>query len=157
MERSTDNPGVYVPPPLIYAAFFLLSILIQKFLPLDNHYFKTLPAHIVGLALLVMALAFLLPALIRFLKTKNTLITIKPAASLQSTGIYSISRNPMYMGLAFIYAGLSILIGNWWTVLFIPFLIAVVTYFVIMPEERYLERAFGKTYTDYKEKARRWF
>lgn len=156
MQKSNDSPGVYVPPPIIYAAIFLLSLLIQKFLPVDNAYFKTSMARMLGISLIIMAFLIALPAVILFIKTKNTLITIKPVNTLQTTGIYSISRNPMYVGLTFLYAGLSFLFGNWWTLMLLPLLIGIITYFVIRREERYLERAFGKTYVDYKKKVRRW-
>ncbi len=42
---------------------------------------------------------FNVPALRQFIKTKNTVVTIKPASSLQTNGIYSVCRNPMYTGL----------------------------------------------------------
>ncbi|GAB3714419.1 hypothetical protein GCM10027592_54200 [Spirosoma flavus] len=83
-------------------------------------------------------------------------ITSKPARSLQTGGIYSLSRNPMYLGLLLLYAGLSLLIGNVWTMLLLPFLVLIVTRYVIKREERYLERAFGHAYQSYKEKVRRW-
>jgi protein-S-isoprenylcysteine O-methyltransferase Ste14 len=91
-----------------------------------------------------------------FVKSKNTVITAKPATSLQTTGIYSISRNPMYLGLVFIYLGLTFQFGNWWTIFLLPILIIVITYRVILPEERYLTRAFGDEYANYKKKVRRW-
>jgi protein-S-isoprenylcysteine O-methyltransferase Ste14 len=106
--------------------------------------------------LIVIGFIFNLPALLQFAKTKNTLVTVKPANSLQTSGIYTVSRNPMYVSLLLFYAGLAFLVGNWWTMILLPALIIIVTYFVIRPEEKYLERAFGKIYVDYKEKVRRW-
>jgi protein-S-isoprenylcysteine O-methyltransferase Ste14 len=104
----------------------------------------------------VAGLFFNIPALRQFFKTKNTLITIKPANTLQTTGIYSISRNPMYISLLLIYIGLSFLIGSWWNFILLPFLIMIVQEYVIKREERYLERTFGNQYSDYKSKIRRW-
>jgi protein-S-isoprenylcysteine O-methyltransferase Ste14 len=156
MSPKKDNPGVYVPPPLVYVAMFLLSILLQKFLPLNTSFFTTKPSIFVGIVVIVIGFVFNLPALLQFAKTKNTLVTVKPANSLQTSGIYSVSRNPMYVSLLLFYAGLAFFVGNWWTIILLPALIIVVTYFVIRPEERYLERAFGNTYLDYKGKVRRW-
>jgi protein-S-isoprenylcysteine O-methyltransferase Ste14 len=156
MPNAKDSPGVYVPPPLIYVAIFFLSLLIEKILPLDRSFFNTLPAHILGIVFIIVALFLNVPAILQFIKTKNTLVTIKPAKSLQTSGIYTISRNPMYLSLLLLYTGLGFLTGNWWTLLLLPILTTIVTYFVIQREERYLERAFGKTYLDYKEKVRRW-
>ena len=98
----------------------------------------------------------MLPAVITFLQTKNTLIPVKPATSLQATGVYSVSRNPMYLGLLLIYIGVAFWIGNWWTFIFVPFLFVLINKLIIEKEERYLERAFGAAFNDYKKKVRRW-
>lgn len=156
MKSKKDNPGVYPPPPLFYVIIFFLSILLQNYFPItkiifERVFIKTFSPICIGIGVL-----FLLPALVSFFKSKNTLITIKPATSLQTTGIYKISRNPMYIGLLFIYVGIAIIKGNWWTFILIPFVLYIVTRFVIINEEKYLERAFGQEYLNYKIKVRRW-
>jgi protein-S-isoprenylcysteine O-methyltransferase Ste14 len=156
MEKAKDNPGVYIPPPLIYVAMFLLSLLVQKFIPLSKLFFQSLTSHIIGILFIIAGLFFNVPAIRQFIKTGNTLVTIKPASSLQTSGIYGVTRNPMYLSLLLFYTGLAFLFGNWWTIMLIVILIIVVTYFIIRPEERYLQRAFGKTYLDYQQKVRRW-
>jgi len=92
----------------------------------------------------------------QFFLTKNTLILIKPASSLQITGIYGITRNPMYVGLAILYLGITCLIGNWWNVILFPLLFIIVQEYIIKREEKYLELEFGKEYNDYKKTVRRW-
>jgi protein-S-isoprenylcysteine O-methyltransferase Ste14 len=62
----------------------------------------------------------------------------------------------MYVALAFVYLGISCLIGNWWNIIFFPFILLIFQEYVIKREEKYLERAFGKEYLDYKDKVRRW-
>ena len=104
----------------------------------------------------MVGLVVMLPALVKFFKTKNTLIPNKPATSLQTSGIYSITRNPMYLGLLNIYIGIAFLKGNWWTLMLVPFVILIVTYLVILKEESYLGRAFGDGYVEYRKKVRRW-
>ena len=156
MPDKKDNPGVYIPPPLVYVGIFLLSLLIQHLLPLDTSFFHTAIAYILGAVLIVIGLFFNIPALRQFIKTKNTLVTVRPATSLQTSGIYTRSRNPMYVSLLLFYTGIAFFIGNWWTILLLPVLVIIVTMFIIQPEERYLERAFGQTYLNYKEKVRRW-
>jgi protein-S-isoprenylcysteine O-methyltransferase Ste14 len=153
---TKKHPGVYVPPPLIYAAFFLLSFLMQKIIPLDNAALHQTIAKIIGVILVLMYLLFFISALKRFIVSKNTLVTIKPAHSLETSGIYSFSRNPMYLSLGCLYSGLAIFFGNWWTLIFIPALVAVVQLYVIKKEEAYLQQAFGNNYDEYKRKVRRW-
>ena len=155
-NKKKDNPGIFIPPPLIYAAIFFLSILMQKIIPINNSFFDSRNATITGIVLIAIALLFILPALIKFVQSKNTLVTIKSATSLQTKGIYSLTRNPMYMGLLILYSGIAMLGGNWWTFIFIPLIIIIVQSYVIRGEENYLQRAFGEEYNAYRKKVRRW-
>ena len=155
-NKKKDNPGIFIPPPLIYAAIFFLSILMQKIIPINNSFFDSRNATIAGIVLIAIALLFILPALIKFVQSKNTLVTIKSATSLQTKGIYSLTRNPMYMGLLILYSGIAMLEGNWWTFIFIPLIIIIVQSYVIRGEENYLQRAFGEEYNTYRKKVRRW-
>jgi protein-S-isoprenylcysteine O-methyltransferase Ste14 len=156
LENKNDNPGIYIPPPLLYVATFFVAVFIQKLLPLNKEFFYTTTSKFIGSVILLIGLFFSFPALRQFFKTKNTLVTIKPANSLQTTGIYSASRNPMYISLLLFYTGLSFIIGNWWNLLILPFLILIVREYLIKREEKYLERKFGQQYFDYKTKVRRW-
>ena len=157
MQSQNDNPGVYIPPPLLYVATFFAATLIQRLLPLNKAFFYSASSKLLGSALVLIGLVFTIPALQQFLRTKNTLVTIKPANSLQTTGIYSVSRNPMYVSLLLIYSGLSFIIGNGWNFVLLPFLILLVQEYVIKREEKYLDRRFGQQYADYKTRVRRWF
>ncbi len=156
MNQKKDHPGVYPPPPLFYAVIFFLSILLQKNIPFPDIFFKSSAAQYLAITMIGMGIVCSLPAIITFLKTKNTLVTILPATSLQTKGIYNITRNPMYLGLLFVYTGIAFLKGNWWTFILIPLLIFIITHFVIKKEENYLSRAFDPEYAAYKKRVRRW-
>jgi protein-S-isoprenylcysteine O-methyltransferase Ste14 len=156
MKSSKDNPGVVIPPPLIYAAVFLLSVLMQKVFPLNDHLLHGKYSHYLFFLLLAMAICFTLPALLQFLRSNNTLITIKPANSLQTKGVYAICRNPMYTGLLLLYIALAFKLGNDWTLLFIPIVVFIITRYVIRKEENYLERTFTEEFLRYKSKVKRW-
>ena len=156
MEKSSDSPGVFIPPPLFYAAVFALSVLIQNRIPIQSSFLQGTAGTVIGLVCIITGLVFAAPALRQFVMTKNTVVLIKPASSLQTGGIYARSRNPMYIGLLFLYIGLALRFGNSWTFLLLPVLILLITRLVIIPEEKYLLRAFGSLYTDYKKKVPRW-
>lgn len=93
-----------------------------------------------------------------FHKVKTTVNPVKPdtASSVVRTGVFSFSRNPMYMALLL----LIIAIGLWWQHLSVVLCgVVFVSYmnrFQIKPEERVLERLFGEEYVDYKNHVRRW-
>jgi protein-S-isoprenylcysteine O-methyltransferase Ste14 len=156
MDPKHDNAGVYFPPPLIYAAIFLISIALQSVVPITKSFFETTSALVIGWALVGLNFLIGLPAVIQFIKSKTSIIPTQSASALQTTGIYSRTRNPMYMGFLLLYSGLAFLVGNWWTFILIPLVIMIITNYVIMREEKYLERAFGQSYLDYKKKVRRW-
>ena len=147
---------MYVPPPLVYVAFFFLSVLLQKRWPIQSAMFGASRVAVIGWLLIALALLLIYPALRRFLISKNTLITAKPARSLQITGIYAYSRNPMYLGLLLLYCGIAFLKGNGWTFIVVPLLILVVHFYIIRKEESYLHRAFGDEYNTYRRRVRCW-
>jgi protein-S-isoprenylcysteine O-methyltransferase Ste14 len=154
--KNQNHPGVYIPPPIIYAAFFVAGLLLQRLLPLPRVWFATTSARITGWGIIATAIIVFLPALARFAISKNTLITVKPARSLQTGGIYAYTRNPMYLGLLLLYTGIAALIGDWWVFIMIPFVVFIITQFVIRNEERYLQNRFNEEYLTYKNKVRRW-
>ena len=156
MDKKKDNPGVYIPPPLIYVVVFLAAVFIQKKISIDDSIFHSQITKIAGVLFLIVSLFFMVTSLRQFFISKNTLIPIKPASSLQTNGIYSITRNPMYVSLALIYLGISCFVGNWWNIILFPLLLLIVQEYIIKREEKYLVRRFGEEYAVYKTKVRRW-
>jgi protein-S-isoprenylcysteine O-methyltransferase Ste14 len=65
-----------------------------------------------------------------------------------------VTRNPMYVGMAFLYVAFAF--GVMWALAFLPAVLLIVDRFVIAREEPYLEAKFGRAYRDYKARARRW-
>ncbi len=154
--NKSKGPGVYIPPLLFYVLIFIAAVFIQKRIPLSDTLFHSLAIKVVGVIFLIVALFFLVRSLRQFFLTKNTLILIKPASSLQTTGIYGITRNPMYVGLAIVYLGITCFIGNWWNIILFPLLFLIVQEYIIKREDKYLEFEFGQQYDDYKRIVRRW-
>jgi protein-S-isoprenylcysteine O-methyltransferase Ste14 len=154
--KMNDHAGVYIPPPLIYAAIFVGAVFLQKNIAIDDSFFKKQLTQFMGILFFVPALYFMIRSLNQFIRTKNTVVTIKAAESLQITGIYKTTRNPMYVSLVLVYLGLTCLMGNWWNIILLPLLLLVVQEYVIKREEKYLARKFGNEYMDYRQHVRRW-
>jgi protein-S-isoprenylcysteine O-methyltransferase Ste14 len=153
---KSKGPGVFIPPPLFYVLIFIAAVFIQKIIPIADKLFRLLAIKVVGVILLIVALFFLVKSLRQFFLTKNTLVLIKPASSLQTTGIYGMTRNPMYVGLTIVYLGIACFIGNLWNFILLPVLFIIVQEYIIKREEKYLELEFGQEYRDYKRTVRRW-
>ena len=94
---------------------------------------------------------------IAFLIARTGTLPISPTSTIVSTGIYRWTRNPMYLGMSLVTAGLAFLLGSLWFLIVLPLAVYAVTKLAIEPEEAYLQRKFGQTYLDYKNKVRRWF
>jgi protein-S-isoprenylcysteine O-methyltransferase Ste14 len=153
---KSKGPGVYIPPPLLYIIIFIAAVFIQKKIPIPDALFQYPTLKIAGIFFIIISLFFSASSLRQFIQSKNTVILIKPATVLQTTGIYGISRNPMYAGVTIMYLGLTCFIGNWWNIILLPLILLIVQEYVIKHEEKYLASEFGQQYEEYKRKVRRW-
>ena len=82
--------------------------------------------------------------------------TDRPVPRLTTEGPFRYTRNPGYLCLAMIYAGIAVLRNSLWAILLLPLVLLVIQREIIGREERYLERTFGEEYLDYKRRVRRW-
>ena len=78
------------------------------------------------------------------------------ATTLVTNGPYRRFRNPIYLADCLILLGIAEVTKNVWFVVAAVVFGVLVTWLAILPEERYLERRFGRAYLDYKAKSRRW-
>ncbi|WP_292484800.1 methyltransferase [Mesorhizobium sp.] len=66
------------------------------------------------------------------------------------------TRNPMYVGMAPVYAALALALGSLIALILLPASVLVIHRRVILREEQYLEGKFGSEYRAYKVRVRRW-
>jgi protein-S-isoprenylcysteine O-methyltransferase Ste14 len=71
-------------------------------------------------------------------------------------GPFRVSRNPLYLGLIALDAGLALLTPSVWALLLVPVGVAALRWGAIDPEERYLAAKFGADYDAYRTSVRRW-
>ncbi len=96
------------------------------------------------------------PSLILFWRKRTTIRPDRPATALATTGPYRLTRNPMYLSLALLYAGIAILWQSICALLLLPLVLFFIDRRVIVREELYLERQFGSAYRQYRARVRRW-
>ncbi|UVO49670.1 isoprenylcysteine carboxylmethyltransferase family protein [Sphingomonas sp. SUN019] len=83
-------------------------------------------------------------------------VRIDQASALVTTGIYSVTRNPMYVALTALLVALACGLSNAWLLLG-PLGFALFTSrFQILPEERAMHTKFGDAFTTYCARVRRW-
>jgi protein-S-isoprenylcysteine O-methyltransferase Ste14 len=80
----------------------------------------------------------------------------KPVTTVVTEGPFRYTRNPIYLALALLSAGIAFIANTFWVLLLLPFALLLINFGVIEREERYLENKFGKQYLDYKARVRRW-
>jgi protein-S-isoprenylcysteine O-methyltransferase Ste14 len=149
-----DNPGIKVPPPLIYLLPLLLGLVLDR-----KAHLPFLPRGVVRIVgLLLIGCGGLIAGWWR--KTMRDadapVRTDRPVPRLTTAGPFGYSRNPAYLSLAMIYAGIAVLRNSLWTILFLPLVLYVIQREVIGREEQYLERTFREEYLAYKARVRRW-
>jgi protein-S-isoprenylcysteine O-methyltransferase Ste14 len=153
-DDGPDNPGIRVPPPLVYLLALLLGLLLDRraHLPiLPRGVSRSLGWPLVGGA---MALAAWFA---RTMRSADTTMHIdKPVSRVVQDGPFRYSRNPGYLSLTMLYAGIAVLRNALWAIVLLPLVVYVIQREVIEREERYLERTFGEEYLAYKARVRRW-
>ena len=148
---------LYVPPPPLFVATFLASMLVGRLVHL-----AVVPAAVAPLALglgivaLGAAGALLVSACLLFLRRRTTIIPFGAARSLVTAGPYRVTRNPMYLGLVTAYVGVALVVNAVWPLVFLALPVWVLQRRVIPFEERRLVQIFGDDYRAYQQRVRRW-
>ena len=109
-----------------------------------------------GVALIIAGVAFIVLARREFAKHSQPTDPGRPTTSVVTTGVFSISRNPLYLGAVCLLAGLALALNlPWALVLLLPSLVACHCV-LIAPEEKYLGAKFGEEYHVYAATVHRW-
>ena len=145
-----------IPPPAVALVVGLAMGWVSRYGVLEG----VPPPWRIGVALAVAAVGacFDVAGIIAFRRAKTTVNPMKPekSAALVSTGVYRITRNPMYVGMVFILLAWAVYLASPWS-LFGPLAFAAyITRFQIAPEERVLAGRFGEAFAIYQARVRRW-
>jgi len=83
-------------------------------------------------------------------------VRIEAASSLVTSGIFGVTRNPMYLGLAAILLGAAIVLRSPLALVGPAVFVAYIWRFQIIPEERVMREKFGADYAAYRQLVRAW-
>ena len=143
-----------IPPPLIYVGGFLVGVVLELAFPTAAPPLAL--AVVAGLIGGALWLALDGQAMMLFRRAGTSIPPRRPTTALVTSGPYRITRNPMYVGMAFLYAGLALALGVIWALAALPLVLLAVDRLVIAREERYMEAKFGDQYREYTRRVRRW-
>lgn len=145
-----------IPPVLQVILFALAMWVLAKALPAVD---LSIPVRSELFALLGFSgFAIAFAGLLEFGKANTTIDPRFPreSARLVVGGVYRISRNPMYLGMALALIGYGINLANGAAFLMIPVFVLYMSRFQIVPEERVMLEKFGRQYQAYTARVRRW-
>ncbi len=155
MER--DRPDIIVFPPFAFFLALVLTFSLRHWLPLNI--LSSFPQSIllvVGIAIVVAGLWFNIAGVLAFRRGETNINPRKPALTIVQGGPYRFTRNPMYLGIILIVAGLGIAVTTLWGPIMACPLWAILHWGVVLREERYLKAKFGDDYTSLLNRTRRW-
>jgi protein-S-isoprenylcysteine O-methyltransferase Ste14 len=147
---------VMVPPPVVAAVAALAMWCVSLLAPPLK-----MPATlrlVACTAFAIVGLVFGIAGVVSFHRARTTVNPTKPeaASALVSSGIYRVTRNPMYVGLSFVLFAWAIFLSSAWALLGLLAFVLYIGRFQIAPEERALAKLFGSEYTAYRARVRRW-
>lgn len=109
-----------------------------------------------GWGLILGGLALAGAAAVQFRRARTTIVPHRTARFMVTTGVYRLSRNPIYLGDVLVLAGFILCRGAWPSVVLLPLFAIVITRRFILPEEARLRAAFGGAFDTYAERTNRW-
>ncbi|MCC5856226.1 MAG: isoprenylcysteine carboxylmethyltransferase family protein [Idiomarina sp.] len=108
--------------------------------------------------LLALGVLFCVSAVVSFRRAQTTVNPMHPEESSQlvTSGVFRLTRNPMYLGFCFILASWAMFLAVPPALLLVVLFALYLTRWQIMPEERALISTFGEDYLVYLTQVKRW-
>ena len=142
-----------IPPPIVTLFCIVVIYLFESQIEYSQTDFKA-----IGIIFLILGSIIIFLAVLKFIKTKTTVDPTRPhkTSNLVISGIYKITRNPMYLGMLFLIIAYTIYTNNVVGSITIPIFIFYINKFQIEPEEIEMRKKFGESFENYCKKVNRW-
>jgi protein-S-isoprenylcysteine O-methyltransferase Ste14 len=142
---------------VVFGIPFLVSIAIHFLVPfsLPQGIFRQvlIPA---GIVLIITGFVLIASARREFASFSQPTDPSQPTSKVINTGVFAISRNPLYLGAVAVFLGLALALNMLWALVTLLLSIIICHYVLIVPEERYLAAKFGEEYKEYTASVHRW-
>ena len=157
MNKRAAHTRAWETSEIVFGIPLLLSLILGYLIPLPISTLVHRAASVsAGIILLLIGLAIIVITRRQFYQAGQPTDPGNPTTQLITTGIFSWSRNPLYLGVAVAFLGLGALLNSFWVlILLVPAMIAA-HFILIVPEEQYLEAKFDEPYRQYAKFVRRW-
>ena len=143
-----------VRPPLVYLGSILLGLLLHFAwpLPLVRHPVGAL----VGAGVVLLAVGLFVTAVRTFRAASTPVPGNRPTTTIVKTGPYRFSRNSIYVAFSSLQVGIALCADGLWLLITLVPAVALMSFWLIPREGRYLEARFSSEYLPYKSSVRRW-
>jgi len=143
---------LYLPPVFVFTSLFLIVIF---YFVIPEFNFIPYPYNLVGIIISIAGFYLMSKAHYLFLKHKTTRM-LRESEAIITEGVFSFTRNPMYLGMFLLILGISVCFRNVFSIV-APFLFMLYINLIIIPhEETLMKKVFGDEYISYKKRVRRW-
>ncbi|WP_413284402.1 methyltransferase family protein [Vibrio sp. MA40-2] len=145
-----------VPPVVVFLLCLVVMYWINTISTVWNVYLPM--PYIVGAVCFCASGYFGLSGIMEFSKAKTSVhpVNMNKTTAVVNSGVYKISRNPMYFGLLLLLFAFAYVQQNILNFLVCAAFVLYMNRFQICVEEKHLQQKFGAEYLDYKKKVRRW-
>jgi protein-S-isoprenylcysteine O-methyltransferase Ste14 len=145
-----------VPPPIVGALVAAAMWFLSQFAP-QLPFPQAAKLALVGV-LVASGITFDLLGFVAFRRSRTTINPLTPnkASALVTSGVYRVTRNPMYVGMTLLLTAWAVYLSGLWPFVGPVLFVRYISRFQIQPEERVLRGLFGQEYADYAARVRRW-
>ena len=154
-KKSKAAQVWFFPPYLVFLGLiisFLLEFLVYRNQIFDN----SIIFRFLGIILTIAAILLFVKSVRIFNLRKEKLHPRSISTQIFKDGPFQFSRNPIYLTMFVLLIGVGLTLNSFWF-LYSGLVVAIMIHYgVIIPEENYLEKEFGKDYLEYKKTVRRW-
>ncbi len=142
---------------VIFGIPLLVAVIVQYLTPLSMPDGLLSSASLIGgIALMMMGIAFIILARREFAQFGQPTDPGRPTTHMVTTGVFAVSRNPIYVGAGSFIAGIGLAFNSLWVLIFLLPSLVGCHYVLITPEEKYLLARFGEEYRLYTSAVHRW-
>lgn len=152
---NIDKTDLLIPPVAVFYFYTIFAAAFDWPLVSTQRFFVSEAAAWIGVALCVAGLLVLLISLVSFGRSFRVGIDVEQPDNLVTTGIFSVSRNPIYVGGALVLIGEFLVFPNWIPLLYLAGGLALFRRQVLR-EEQFLREHYGQEYIDYCRHVRRY-
>ena len=157
LNVDSAHKNHWVIAEVVFGIPFLLSIFLHLVVPFSLQ--QGISRQIlmpVGIVLLIIGICFIVLGRREFAHYGQPTDPGHPTSKVVKTGVFTISRNPLYLGSALVFLGIALIFNLLWTIITLLISIVISHYALIIPEEQYLAAKFGDEYREYFGSVHRW-